>query len=152
MSDTPTGGAQPQPEGHSFLEGLFDTVPPEVQEQIDAAQSARETEAPAPTAPAPSPAAEPTAPTEPPAAPDTPDAPVFNEEAVLADAGVAVYKPQQARTSTGAPPVPSRSAAPPNVDPATDERFMRRALELALRGRGRVEPNPLVGALVVKDD
>jgi diaminohydroxyphosphoribosylaminopyrimidine deaminase/5-amino-6-(5-phosphoribosylamino)uracil reductase len=155
MSDTPTGGAQPQPEGNSFLEGLFDTVPPEVQEQIDAAQSARETDAPAPTpaAPAPSPAAESTAPAEPPEAPDTPDAPAFNEEAVLADAGVAVYKPQQARTSTGAQPVPSRGAAPPpSVDPATDERFMRRALELALRGRGRVEPNPLVGALVVKDD
>src|SRR5262245_49314226 len=32
----------------------------------------------------------------------------------------------------------------------TDERFMRRALELAERGRGHVEPNPLVGAVVVK--
>ncbi|HHT9118821.1 MAG TPA: bifunctional diaminohydroxyphosphoribosylaminopyrimidine deaminase/5-amino-6-(5-phosphoribosylamino)uracil reductase RibD [Candidatus Hypogeohydataceae bacterium YC38] len=32
-----------------------------------------------------------------------------------------------------------------------DERFMRRALELAEKGRGRVEPNPMVGALVVKD-
>ncbi|HEY1376705.1 MAG TPA: bifunctional diaminohydroxyphosphoribosylaminopyrimidine deaminase/5-amino-6-(5-phosphoribosylamino)uracil reductase RibD [Gemmataceae bacterium] len=32
-----------------------------------------------------------------------------------------------------------------------DERWMRRALELAERGRGRVEPNPLVGAVVVRD-
>lgn len=32
------------------------------------------------------------------------------------------------------------------------ERLMRRALELAERGRGHVEPNPLVGAVVVRDD
>lgn len=32
-----------------------------------------------------------------------------------------------------------------------DERFMRRALELAARGRGFVEPNPMVGAVVVRD-
>jgi diaminohydroxyphosphoribosylaminopyrimidine deaminase/5-amino-6-(5-phosphoribosylamino)uracil reductase len=31
-----------------------------------------------------------------------------------------------------------------------DERFMRRALELARRGAGRVEPNPCVGAVVVR--
>ncbi|MEA3328161.1 MAG: bifunctional diaminohydroxyphosphoribosylaminopyrimidine deaminase/5-amino-6-(5-phosphoribosylamino)uracil reductase RibD [Candidatus Omnitrophota bacterium] len=31
-----------------------------------------------------------------------------------------------------------------------DERFMDRALSLALKGRGHVSPNPLVGALVVK--
>src|SRR5947208_12581817 len=29
--------------------------------------------------------------------------------------------------------------------------WMRRALELAERGRGAVEPNPLVGAVVVRD-
>lgn len=34
---------------------------------------------------------------------------------------------------------------------ATDEPMMRRALELAERGRGLVEPNPLVGAVVVRD-
>ena len=34
---------------------------------------------------------------------------------------------------------------------ADDARFMRRALELAGRGRGRVEPGAMVGALVVKD-
>src|SRR5262245_2455428 len=32
-----------------------------------------------------------------------------------------------------------------------DESWMRRALELAERGRGHVEPNPLVGAVVVRD-
>lgn len=33
----------------------------------------------------------------------------------------------------------------------TDEDFLRRALELAEGGRGHVEPNPLVGAVVVHD-
>jgi diaminohydroxyphosphoribosylaminopyrimidine deaminase/5-amino-6-(5-phosphoribosylamino)uracil reductase len=33
----------------------------------------------------------------------------------------------------------------------TDHDWMRRALELAERGRGYVEPNPLVGAVVVRD-
>lgn len=32
-----------------------------------------------------------------------------------------------------------------------DERFMRRALDLALRGAGWVNPNPLVGAVIVRD-
>lgn len=32
-----------------------------------------------------------------------------------------------------------------------DEHFMRRALQLARRGEGRVSPNPLVGALFVRD-
>src|SRR5262245_36616357 len=32
-----------------------------------------------------------------------------------------------------------------------DVAWMRRALELAERGRGYVEPNPLVGAVVVRD-
>src|SRR6516164_8541675 len=31
------------------------------------------------------------------------------------------------------------------------QQWMRRALELAERGRGHVEPNPLVGAVVVRD-
>jgi len=34
----------------------------------------------------------------------------------------------------------------------TDEDFMRVALELAARGKGNVEPNPMVGAVVVRDD
>ncbi|HMI81537.1 MAG TPA: bifunctional diaminohydroxyphosphoribosylaminopyrimidine deaminase/5-amino-6-(5-phosphoribosylamino)uracil reductase RibD [Solirubrobacterales bacterium] len=33
----------------------------------------------------------------------------------------------------------------------TDQAHLRRALELAERGRGRVSPNPLVGAVVVRD-
>ena len=33
----------------------------------------------------------------------------------------------------------------------TDRRFMRRALTLALRGRGTTAPNPMVGAVVVRD-
>src|SRR5207253_93323 len=33
----------------------------------------------------------------------------------------------------------------------SDRDWMRRALELAERGRGHVEPNPLVGAVVVRD-
>jgi len=33
----------------------------------------------------------------------------------------------------------------------TDREFMARALELAERGRGRTSPNPVVGAVVVKD-
>src|SRR4051794_6839436 len=33
----------------------------------------------------------------------------------------------------------------------TDDDWMRRAVELAGRGRGSVEPNPLVGAVVVRD-
>ncbi len=33
----------------------------------------------------------------------------------------------------------------------TDESWMQRAIELAERGRGYVEPNPLVGAVVVRD-
>jgi diaminohydroxyphosphoribosylaminopyrimidine deaminase/5-amino-6-(5-phosphoribosylamino)uracil reductase len=39
------------------------------------------------------------------------------------------------------------------VDVATDSdrRYMRRAIELAERGRGRVSPNPLVGAVIVAD-
>ncbi len=36
----------------------------------------------------------------------------------------------------------------PDGDPAS---FMARALELAERGRGRVEPNPMVGAVVVRE-
>jgi diaminohydroxyphosphoribosylaminopyrimidine deaminase/5-amino-6-(5-phosphoribosylamino)uracil reductase len=35
--------------------------------------------------------------------------------------------------------------------PDADEAWMRRALDLAERGRGHVEPNPLVGAVVVRE-
>jgi diaminohydroxyphosphoribosylaminopyrimidine deaminase / 5-amino-6-(5-phosphoribosylamino)uracil reductase len=42
---------------------------------------------------------------------------------------------------------------PPRSDPATDldPAHMWRAIELAGRGRGRVSPNPLVGAVIVRD-
>jgi len=33
-----------------------------------------------------------------------------------------------------------------------DEKFMTRALELAIRAKGRTSPNPLVGAVIVKED
>ncbi len=32
-----------------------------------------------------------------------------------------------------------------------EEKYMRRAIELARNGIGRVNPNPLVGAVIVKD-
>ena len=32
-----------------------------------------------------------------------------------------------------------------------DEEMMKRAIRLAMNGRGRVEPNPLVGAVLVKN-
>jgi len=37
-------------------------------------------------------------------------------------------------------------------DLSRDQRYMRRALDLAVRGIGRVEPNPMVGAVVVQGD
>jgi len=40
---------------------------------------------------------------------------------------------------------------PPSTVTDQDVRHLRRALELALRGRGSTSPNPLVGAVVVKD-
>jgi diaminohydroxyphosphoribosylaminopyrimidine deaminase / 5-amino-6-(5-phosphoribosylamino)uracil reductase len=38
------------------------------------------------------------------------------------------------------------------VDTAADREFMRRALRLAERGRGRTSPNPLVGAVLVSEE
>ena len=35
--------------------------------------------------------------------------------------------------------------------PDADEQFLRRAVRLAMNGRGGVEPNPMVGCVVVKD-
>ena len=37
------------------------------------------------------------------------------------------------------------------MDEVLDEKYMARAIELAKRGIGGVNPNPLVGAVVVKD-
>jgi diaminohydroxyphosphoribosylaminopyrimidine deaminase/5-amino-6-(5-phosphoribosylamino)uracil reductase len=36
-------------------------------------------------------------------------------------------------------------------DPSSDAPFMRRAIALAMKGRGGVEPNPMVGCVIVKD-
>jgi diaminohydroxyphosphoribosylaminopyrimidine deaminase / 5-amino-6-(5-phosphoribosylamino)uracil reductase len=38
------------------------------------------------------------------------------------------------------------------VDTESQEAYLRRALELAEGGRGRVSPNPMVGAVLVRDD
>ncbi|MDQ6612758.1 MAG: bifunctional diaminohydroxyphosphoribosylaminopyrimidine deaminase/5-amino-6-(5-phosphoribosylamino)uracil reductase RibD, partial [Gemmatimonadota bacterium] len=38
-----------------------------------------------------------------------------------------------------------------DVTVSTDIRYMQRALELAARGAGHVAPNPMVGAVVVRD-
>ena len=46
---------------------------------------------------------------------------------------------------------PSAFSGPPPASAADDARFMRRALELAERGGGRVSPNPKVGAVIVRD-
>jgi diaminohydroxyphosphoribosylaminopyrimidine deaminase / 5-amino-6-(5-phosphoribosylamino)uracil reductase len=40
---------------------------------------------------------------------------------------------------------------PPN-SPETDRHWMRRAIRLAMNGRGRVEPNPMVGCVVTSPD
>src|SRR5499427_8676753 len=49
---------------------------------------------------------------------------------------------------SGAPMSPRTSSR--NRSPADDERFMRRALELAEHGRGLTAPNPIVGAVLVR--
>ena len=46
---------------------------------------------------------------------------------------------------------PSGCSGPSPASAADDARFMRRALELAERGGGRVSPNPKVGAVIVRD-
>ena len=33
-----------------------------------------------------------------------------------------------------------------------DETYLRRAIRLAMNGRGLVEPNPMVGCVIVKND
>lgn len=54
-----------------------------------------------------------------------------------------------ARTGKGGPGAKDARRADPERH-ATDRRLMRRALELAVRGWGRVAPNPLVGSVVVR--
>lgn len=38
------------------------------------------------------------------------------------------------------------------ADPGIDQQYMRRAIRLAMNGRGRVEPNPMVGCVIVSAD
>ena len=40
----------------------------------------------------------------------------------------------------------------PDIASADDERFMQAALQLAAQGQGCVEPNPMVGCVLVRDD
>src|SRR4051794_6014671 len=40
----------------------------------------------------------------------------------------------------------------PVPDIAIDEKWMHRAIRLAMNGRGHVEPNPMVGCVIVKND
>ena len=46
-------------------------------------------------------------------------------------------------------PATGRSCRYMALDEREEERYMRRAIRLAERGRGRVTPNPIVGAVVV---
>ena len=46
----------------------------------------------------------------------------------------------------------SRTYKNAKVNDVTDEEYMSMALRLAENARGRTSPNPLVGAVVVKDD
>ena len=39
----------------------------------------------------------------------------------------------------------------PPLDPQFDQQMMRHAIDLAIRGRGRVEPNPTVGCVITRD-
>ena len=34
---------------------------------------------------------------------------------------------------------------------ATDHQYLERAIDLAAKGLGRVQPNPIVGAVIVRD-
>lgn len=45
---------------------------------------------------------------------------------------------------------PEVEPAPPGLSPA-DIRYLRRAIDLAERGRGRTSPNPMVGCVLVRD-
>jgi diaminohydroxyphosphoribosylaminopyrimidine deaminase/5-amino-6-(5-phosphoribosylamino)uracil reductase len=49
--------------------------------------------------------------------------------------------------------MPKKPINEPGNEPinAIDERFMHRALQLARKGHGRVSPNPMVGAVIVRD-
>ena len=62
--------------------------------------------------------------------------------------GIATDRSESPSASSGSPASPEAHVAAPAAD---DVRFMRRALELAERGSGRVSPNPMVGTVLVRD-
>ena len=62
--------------------------------------------------------------------------------------GTATDRSESPSASSG--PLPASSEAHVAARTADDVRFMRRALELAERGAGRVSPNPKVGAVIVR--
>ena len=47
--------------------------------------------------------------------------------------------------------MPARGGGRPPYDDMTDLQWMARALTLAARGRGLTSPNPMVGAILVRD-
>jgi pyrimidine deaminase RibD-like protein len=48
-------------------------------------------------------------------------------------------------------PAATSTADAQTLDRSHDQEFMARALELAARGRGLASPNPMVGAVLVRD-
>jgi diaminohydroxyphosphoribosylaminopyrimidine deaminase/5-amino-6-(5-phosphoribosylamino)uracil reductase len=62
-------------------------------------------------------------------------------------------KPRTAKPRTAKPRTakPKKKTSPAATFSASDVRFMRRALALAERGRGTTQPNPVVGAVIVRD-
>jgi len=62
--------------------------------------------------------------------------------------GIATDRSGSPSACSGSPASPEAHVVAPAAD---DVRFMRRALELAERGAGRVSPNPMVGAVLVRD-
>jgi len=57
----------------------------------------------------------------------------------------------EGRRSARAPGAPGLRSASGSSSKAFDETMMRQALALARKGEGRVEPNPLVGCVIVRD-
>src|SRR4051794_23440347 len=68
---------------------------------------------------------------------------IANTSIVRAPAGLA--------RPNGPPTARLKTPFSPRIMSTSDEHWMARAVELAERGRGYVEPNPLVGAVVVRD-
>ena len=65
-------------------------------------------------------------------------------------AGEAVWPRRPARSNSTA--IGAAGCLAPVNKAATDDFFLRRALQLARRSLGRTSPNPCVGAVLVRDD